>query len=266
MRGAAAAAAAAVLALGLAACGDDDDTDEEGAPAADDGGTASDDGGAAGGDNAAFCDGIVEFNGMVMNVQIDETSSEEEVSEAGEQLSAAFAPVAEGAPDELSDAASTIDSALQDLAGGDAEAFNADDTFMTYTELSAGAIDACEFETVDVAGVDYGYEGVPSTIPAGTVAFRFANESDTEEHEMAILKKADGVQLSWEELVELPEEEAMTKAEFLGAAFAPPGGDSGTFAELSPGEYAMICFIPVGGSEDGPPHFTQGMLQEFTVE
>ena len=30
----------------------------------------------------------------------------------------------------------------------------------------------------------------------------------------------------------------------------------------------MICFIPVGSPEveDGPPHFTQGMIQEFTVE
>ena len=33
-----------------------------------------------------------------------------------------------------------------------------------------------------------------------------------------------------------------------------------------PGEYAMVCFIPVGGAEDGPPHFTQGMVQEFIVE
>jgi hypothetical protein len=36
--------------------------------------------------------------------------------------------------------------------------------------------------------------------------------------------------------------------------------------ELEPGEYVMVCFVSVGGAEDGPPHFTQGMKYEFTVE
>ncbi len=255
MRRTAAAAAVAALALGLAACGDDDDADED-AATTDDGASASDDGGAAEGDNAAFCEGIVEFNGMVMNVEIDETSSEEEVAAAGEELAAAFAPVAEGAPEGLADAAGTLDEALQSLAEGDAEFF----------QLAAGAIEPCGFETVDVAGVDYAFEGVPATIEAGTIAFQFANESESEEHEMIVVKKKDGVQLTWEELIELPEEEAEQNTEFATATFAPPGGESGTFVELTPGEYAMICFIPVGGAEDGPPHFTQGMLQEFTVE
>jgi len=259
MRGAVAATTAAVLVLGLAACGDDDDTDAERAPAADDGGAAE-------GDNAAFCDAIVEFNGMVMNVEIDDTSSEDEITAAGEELAAAFEPVVDGAPEELSGAANTIDGALQDLAQGDGEAFNSDDTFSTYTDLAAGAIDECGFETVDVEGVDYAFEGVPATVPAGTVAFRFTNGSEEEEHEMILVRKVDGVQLSWEEIAELPEEESESMVEFKGAAFAPPGGDSGTFAELDPGEYAMLCFIPVGGAEDGPPHFTQGMMAEFSVE
>jgi hypothetical protein len=48
---------------------------------------------------------------------------------------------------------------------------------------------------------------------------------------------------------------------------------------LEPGRYAMVCFIPVGftpevaaeaaasGTEpEGAPHFTEGMIAEFTVE
>ena len=35
---------------------------------------------------------------------------------------------------------------------------------------------------------------------------------------------------------------------------------------LESGEYAALCFIPVGGAEGGEPHFLHGMLQEFTVE
>ncbi|MFP5255724.1 MAG: hypothetical protein ACLGI8_07715 [Acidimicrobiia bacterium] len=260
MRRGTAIAAAAVLALGLAACGDDeDDTDEEGA-AADDGGTA------AGGDNAAFCDALVEFNSMAVNLELHEGSSEEEIKAAGEEIAPVFQTVADNAPEELADTAAELNESVQALLEGDSEPFNSDDTFMTYTEMAGQAVDACGFESIEVTGVDYAFEGVPATVPAGTVAFEFVNESDSEEHEMILVKKAAGVQLSWEELVELPEEESESMVEFAGATFAPPGGSSSTFAELSPGEYAMLCFIPVGGAEDGPPHFTQGMLQELTVE
>ena len=40
-------------------------------------------------------------------------------------------------------------------------------------------------------------------------------------------------------------------------------------ADLAPGEYVAVCFIPVGTMPDhegtGPPHFVEGMKQEFTV-
>jgi hypothetical protein len=49
------------------------------------------------------------------------------------------------------------------------------------------------------------------------------------------------------------------------------------FVDLEPGRYVIACFLPVGatpenmealesGELQGPPHFTQGMLEEFTVE
>lgn len=72
----------------------------------------------------------------------------------------------------------------------------------------------------------------------------------------------------------------MQKTEFAGVAFAGPGSGDITFVDLDPGKYAVVCFIPVGttdmadleaGEGDqaepaGPPHFTQGMVTEFTVE
>ena len=45
-------------------------------------------------------------------------------------------------------------------------------------------------------------------------------------------------------------------------------------ADLAPGEYIALCFIPVGTSMShdgefvegtGAPHFTEGMQHEFTV-
>ena len=44
---------------------------------------------------------------------------------------------------------------------------------------------------------------------------------------MGIIKKADGVELSFDELLELPEEESESMVEFKGEAFAPGGESSG---------------------------------------
>lgn len=259
---------ALTLAGSIAACGDDDDSETSDATETADPADTTD---TTGGDDATgasedFCGPVVEFNGKVVQVELDETSTEDDITAAGAELAPLAADIAEHAPADLSAAATAIDEAVQPLTSGDAGPFNSDEVFATYTELLAGAVEACGFESVAVSGIDYGFEGVPATIGAGTVAFAFTNESEAEPHEMLLLRKADGVELSFPEIFEKPEEEAMTVTEFVGATFAMPGEEGLTLGELTPGQYAMVCFVPVGGAEDGPPHFTQGMLQEFTVE
>jgi hypothetical protein len=248
---------ALTLFMGLAACGDDDEPE-----------ATNDNGEEAAGDNAAFCDAVVEFNAAVFQVDISEDSTEEDIKAQGEDLAPIFQTIADEAPDDLAASAEELNASVQALTEGDAEAFNAEATFEQYTELVGGAVDACEFETVDVTGIDYAYQGVPETIEAGTVAFAFTNAAESEDHMMGIVKKKDDVDLTWDELLALPDEEAEASTEFKGEAFAPAGESGNALAELDPGEYAMICFIPVGSPEveDGPPHFTEGMIQEFTVE
>jgi hypothetical protein len=56
----------------------------------------------------------------------------------------------------------------------------------------------------------------------------------------------------------------MARLKVLGRSFAEPGREGAKVkAQLEPGRYALVCFLPVAGS--GPPHFTRGMLREFTV-
>lgn len=259
----AATALAGLLVVGVAACGDDDDgkaaTDTTAA------GAKTDDT-AASGESAAFCDGLLEFNKAVYQIDISEDTSEADIKAAGEELTPLFKPIMDNAPDDLAADASTLNDTLQALLAGDAESFNADATYEKYTGLVSRAVEACDYETIAVTGVDYAYEGVPASIEAGTVAFDFKNASKSEDHMMGIIRKKDGVTLTFAELLELPEDEGEDKTVFLGEAFAPAGGESSTLASLEPGQYAMVCFLPVGGKEDGPPHFTQGMVQEFTVE
>lgn len=123
--------------------------------------------------------------------------------------------------------------------------------------------------------VEYSFEA-PASIPSGQVGLRLDNEG-AEVHEALLLRIDDGVDLSIEELLELPEEEADSMVEFAGATLAPPGESSAFVTELQPGRYALLCFLPVGTtsldqlfqeseSESGPPHAFEGMFAELTVE
>jgi hypothetical protein len=140
--------------------------------------------------------------------------------------------------------------------------------------------------------VDYGFEGLPESVPAGT-KLQVENTSSAEYHEMVVFKLPEGETRTAEEIVALPEEEQ--GALFAGPPAAvllagPNGGEQiaavgdGTLAE--PGNYVMFCAIPVGAdpevyaqaaenpdagppAEDpnaGPPHFTEGMFADLVVE
>lgn len=144
-----------------------------------------------------------------------------------------------------------------------------------------------EGETVEVTGIDYAFEGIPTEVEAGT-EFTFTNGSDKEAHEMVLMKIKEGETRTIDELLALPEDEAEQVAEFQGVAVAMPGEDGevleGELVAADAGRYAVLCFIPVGADpaamaeamesegpppEDpnaGPPHFVQGMKAEFTVE
>lgn len=133
--------------------------------------------------------------------------------------------------------------------------------------LGQAAYDGCEAsEKLDVTGVDYAFEDLPSELDAGRVALRFTNATEADEaHELVLMRKADGTTETLDELLELPEEEAMTKLTPVGVVFSDQaGGTATTLVDLETGEYVAVCFIPTGG-EDGPPHAFGGMAAEMTI-
>ena len=110
-------------------------------------------------------------------------------------------------------------------------------------------------------------------MPAGPTVVNFTNDG-TELHEIILIRKNDDVTESFDELLALPEKQAMKKTTEAGAAFAFPGEEGQTVVDLAAGEYIALCFIPVGltpevaasGEEpQGPPHFVEGMKVEFVV-
>ena len=142
-----------------------------------------------------------------------------------------------------------------------------------------------EGEQIEVRGIDYGFEGIPNDVAAGT-SLRFVNASDTEPHELVLFLLPDTETRSLLELLQLPPEELEPiLGEPVGVNVAPQPGEEGemalgTLTLTEPGRYAALCFLPVGVDPervassqgpltpepgDGPPHFTRGMADEFVV-
>ncbi len=143
-------------------------------------------------------------------------------------------------------------------------------------------------EVVEVSMVDYAFEGLPETVPAGT-RLTVTNAAETELHEVVVFRLPEDEDRSLAELTELgPDNLTAALGEPHSVLLAAPRGPAipavgdGTLAE--PGRYALFCFIPTGADVDeyldaaadpdqegppqvegGPPHFVHGMYAELQV-
>jgi hypothetical protein len=244
-------AVAATFAIVLAGCGDDGSS-EPGDEAA--GATTTSE--APAGLAAEDCDAVIELGAAA--------AEGPEGPPSPEFLDSLQGPIDTLAGSESAELAAT-GAELQDVLDAARGGEDVEDAFFTaFGELGAPAHEDCGFEAVDVTAVNYAYEGIPESVPAGPVSFAMTNDG-TEEHEMVVFRRNEGETRSVEELLALPEAEVEEAVSFTTATFAPPGGTGYTQSELEPGGYIAVCFIPVGGAEDGPPHFTEGMSAEFEV-
>lgn len=172
------------------------------------------------------------------------------------------------APDDIVDTITELKATAQPQLE-DPESDASDETLQLYRDTIVWAGESCDVETLEVTAVDYEYDGIPDTLSTGYHVIEFSNDGQ-EQHEVFAFEINDGVTESLDEIFAGPEEEIFGKITPVNAAFAPPGGsDTGSWNLRTPGNYAVICFIPVGSvgetEGDGPPHFTEGMVQEFTV-
>lgn len=163
-----------------------------------------------------------------------------------------------------------------------------DDTATEPTSTTeAAAVDGTD--TLEVTAVDFGFEGLPETIEAGT-RLSIANASASEIHELVAFRIPDDDSRSIDELVTLPPADllGLVGPEPTMVLLAPPGGDQitavGDGVVSEPGRYGVICVIPSGADpveyleasaeseggppdvDGGPPHITEGMFAEFVVE
>ena len=218
-----------------------------------------------------FCEGFVGVEMAFKNAPEDPAQLEAFVEE---QLTPNVEMIRANLPEgELGEQVTVMVDAVDEVAQtGDFAAFETEEFSTASAGVYGSLEDACGIPDVDVTAVDYAFDGVPQTLDAGLVTFVLTNDSEAGEfHEISLVKLQDDADLSVEELVALPEEEAEALIEsFGGGAFAPPMATSGTVIELTPGRWVYACFIPVGSVGEtegtGPPHAVEGMVGELIVE
>jgi hypothetical protein len=230
----------------------------------------------------AFCDTAVQADMAISaGPEVDfETATEEEMGQALAAFAATVNPLLEQmvaeAPAELEESVGVLSTQLGSaLETGDDAFFEEPQFVAAESAVDQFLIDNCGFRTAEIQGIEYAFLGTPEDIEPGVVAINFSNQG-TELHEIAIFRIRATESAS--ELLQLPEEEAIDKVDFVTVGFALPGESETVFVDFGTGRYAFVCFIPVGTTPDtmdlleegaeegGPPHFTQGMVAELTIE
>ncbi len=225
---------------GLVACGSDDDDQ------------LSD----------AACDAVVDFHSAY-------AMAPQDPAEIAEYVSAEFVPLAATLEDELDGderlAAEALTAAFSDVAeSGDPGAMESPAAVEARTTIGQAVHDRCDLEAVDIGAVEYAFKDVPESLDAGRISFALGN-TGVEDHEMVLFKRAPDATETLAEILELPEEEQMAKIQFTGVTFGGPDSTTYVALDLDPGTYFLLCFLPQGGGEDGPPHFMDGMQASIVV-
>jgi uncharacterized cupredoxin-like copper-binding protein len=233
---------ALALTAGLAACGDDDKDK---------------------GVSSAACDAVVALGGVMSAAPQDPA---EFASFAEQQLVPVGNTLVKELKGDSKKAAEVLAAAYADVAetGDPTPLFESPEVTEANGTIGALVHKDCDLQSVDVGAIEYAFTDVPETLDAGRVSFALKNEG-VEEHEMVLFRRNDGVTETLDQLLELPEEELMSKVTFTGVTFGAPGSTNYVAMDLEPGTYFLLCFIPQGGGEDGPPHFMAGMLHTITV-
>lgn len=250
---------ALAVALALAACGDDDDG-------------AS---GTADADLADYCDASLAIETFRFP-DIDLAGGPAEIRAALADVAVDYRPLLGAAldtvPDDLHDDGAAYIQAFEDVVEtGDLSLLDAPRVRAAEERLHAFDLEHCGWNAVEVTAEDYAFTGLPRTLPAGLTSFELTNEGD-EVHHLVVARVDDDVELSTEELLELDQEEAAAYVTFpIEDPLAVPGDVDHSVGDLEPGRYIVACFVPLGttsldASPEGPPHFTQGMVAELTVE
>jgi hypothetical protein len=242
----------AAIASGLAACSSDDDA----SPAT----TAVS--GVAHTVSAEACGAFTQLSALTFQMPEDPAEVADFVSV---QMVPVVTTIASGLPADHAAVGTTVLDAYRAAADSRTpEALQDPSVAEAQKELGQLLFEGCDGTRLEVTGVDYAFRGLPEKVDGGPVNIAFT-DGGTEEHELMVVKLNPGENLTLDQVLELPPEEAFAHVTPVGVTWGAPGETSYTAMDLEPGTYFALCNIPIGGGEQGAPHHTAGMKQAFVV-
>jgi hypothetical protein len=115
---------------------------------------------------------------------------------------------------------------------------------------------------VTITAKDYSFDA-PAEIPAGLTTLRLVSDGQ-ELHHATLVKLEDGK--TYDDFVKAMKNPGPPPAWMVMDGGPNPPHPNGGVAEvtqmLTPGNYALVCFVP---SPDGTPHVAKGMMRPITV-
>jgi hypothetical protein len=240
------------LAAGLGACGSSDDG-ATGTTTTSAHTTAA---------SAAACTAFTEMSALTFQMPEDPA---ETATFLRDQMVPTVSTVVAGLPHSASGAGQTVlDAYTAAAATGTPDAVMSPEVMAAQAQVGKALFDGCDANRLEVTGIDYAFQGLPTELPAGPTSIAFT-DGGNEEHEIMIVKAADGDAITLDELLALPGDEAFARVQPVTVTWGAPGETGYTSVDLAPGTYFALCNIPIGGGPDGAPHHTAGMKQTFVV-
>jgi hypothetical protein len=127
-------------------------------------------------------------------------------------------------------------------------------------KMAPASVPVVKAHIVRVTGADFTFDA-PDVIPAGLTEFRFLNKGPALHH-MQLLKLTGGKTVDDLRAALANPGPPPAWVKQVGGPNAPaPGLESNATLMLEPGNYALICFVDIGG----PPHFMKGMVRALRV-
>lgn len=216
-------------------------------------------------DTDAFCDSYLAADALAGPAMVggpDEAAA----------LVAGFDAVSD-VPAELAEPVEVVTAFVDASFGGSGEAPSDEDFDEANAAVTSWLIDNCGLDEWAIGASDYEFD-TPGALSVGYYAIRLDN-AGSELHEAQVVQINPGVELTLEELLELPEEEVLSMITPLTSAVAMPSETGEQIVALTePGRYAIVCLVPLGSTPEAmeageepatPPHFTEGMFAEVAV-
>jgi hypothetical protein len=193
----------------------------------------------------AFCDAAAKAEKAVAKLESGGKPKQKDVQAAESALSQA----ASAAPPELATQTQAVVAAIRSAAQSGKDPFEVDPNFeQNVTAIDGYRYNSCGYTQLDVTGIEYEFQGLPKTLPAGPVAIRFT-DTGAELHELQIfrVKSKDSVK----KIIGLSEKEQRKKVEEVGTTFATQGQTTYLIVDLSKaGRYGAVCHLPVGSTSE----------------